>query len=511
MGVVYKARDQDLKRVVALKMIRAEGLSANGLLRFRAEAESIARLRHPHIVQVFTTGSQAGRPFFVMEYLDGGSLAGQVHGRPQPPRDAARLVLLLARAVHAVHQQGILHRDLKPANVLLAAPADEPALNTAWGYPKVADFGLARQVDQVNPLTATGQAVGTPAHMAPEQVRGEPGALGPTTDVYSLGTILYELLAGRRPFHAESHFQLTEQIVHQPATPPSRGQPGISPDLDRICLKCLAKAPADRYPTAAALADDLGHFLAQPPAEQPRAAPPVPSRRRRLAWLLAGAAALALVALAVWLSGHGRSEDSSQEPAPLPTALKVLSLDVKHYANVGGKFSKLLGVLGEDSFTTRREDWVTVQARLSRPAHAYLIAFRPDDTAELCFPGSESEPPPLTDRPRYPLLGDDVIGLTEGEGLAVFAAVVSSQALPAYKSWRPPGPSPWKRHPALPGVVLWQEDAGVQGWTETHPRSKGQKLPGRAGLAELTDWLRRGPQVEAVAAIGFAVAPKGDR
>src|SRR5262249_29191938 len=196
MGVVFRARDRALKRLVAIKQLLHPAPSGEGLARCRAEAEALARLRHPHVVPVYAAGEQGGRPFFVMEYVEGGGLDQKVQGRPQPPADAARLVMLLARAVHAAHQQGIVHRDLKPANVLLAPPADEPALNTAYGLPKVSDFGLSKTLGEDQGRTAGGTVLGTPGYMAPEQASGRPEDVGPATDVYALGVILYELLTG---------------------------------------------------------------------------------------------------------------------------------------------------------------------------------------------------------------------------------------------------------------------------------------------------------------------------
>jgi serine/threonine protein kinase len=499
MGVVYRARDLELNRLVAVKMIRAEDISGEHLARFRMEAEAVARLRHPHIVQIYSTGSDAGRPFFVMEHLEGGSLARRLQGRPQPPREAARLVLLLARAVHAAHQEGILHRDLKPHNVLLAAPADEPALNTAWGYPKVADFGLAKHMGYETALTAPGNVVGTPAYMAPEQLTGRRHQVGPATDVYGLGAILFELLTG-----------------HAPVPPLSLG-PASPPELDGICRKSLAPDPDDRYPTAAALAAALDGFLREQAATTGlgRAPDRARPRFRRAGVLGVAAVALVLLGLVVAFAWRPRPDSPSAADTARPKAsaslpVKVLGLDVRHIANVNGRGSLPRGILGQASFTTHVDDWVTVQARLSQPAYAYLICFRPDGTEELCYPGSVDEPPPRTDQPRYPAPGSEyAYGLNEGAGLEVLALVASSRPLPAYKAWRPPGPSPWKHQPAVPGVVWWDDGAALEGLTELNPRGKGRRVPGRSALAELTDWLRRGPGVEAVAALGFAVESRG--
>jgi tRNA A-37 threonylcarbamoyl transferase component Bud32 len=250
MGVVYKARQLSLNRIVALKAPRA-GPTATAVApdRFRAEAEVVAQLHHPHIVQVHDFGIADGRPFFSMEFLDGGTLADRIKDTVLPARPAAAHVTTLARAVHAAHSSGIIHRDLKPANVLLAND----------GTPKVGDFGLA--------LLMTGETeasgvVGTPDYMAPEQAEGRTEQIGPTTDVYALGAILYRLLTGRPPHEGTTVLEALEQVVSRPPVPPRRLQPTVPRDLEAICLKCLEKRPEKRYATAAALADDIDRFLA---------------------------------------------------------------------------------------------------------------------------------------------------------------------------------------------------------------------------------------------------------
>ncbi len=227
MGVVYRAHDPTLKRDVALKMILDHGsLSAQEQSRFLQEAQVIAQLQHPHIVQIFASGSADGRPYFVMEFIAGGSLTRRLERKPQPPLPAARLVMLLARTVQASHEKNILHRDLKPSNILLApVHAEMPGLNTVWGCPKIADFGLAKRLDQGPALTASGAALGTPVYMAPEQVRGRHADIGFPTDVYGLGGILYELLVGRPAFFGETAFEVMDRVVNQPPDAPGRRGP----------------------------------------------------------------------------------------------------------------------------------------------------------------------------------------------------------------------------------------------------------------------------------------------
>ena len=256
MGVVYKARQTRLNRLCALKIILpGEHNSAEFRARFLAEAETIARLMHPNVVQIYGLGDHEGRPYFEMEYIEGGSLAGRLTGTPWAPGPAARMVAVLARAIGDAHHLGIVHRDLKPANVLL----------TADGEPKVSDFGLARSLGSDIRLTQTGQLVGTPCYMAPEQAEAGAVDVGPAADVYSLGAIVYELLTGHPPFRAATTLQTLDLVRSREPVPPRELQPATPRDLQTICLKCLEKEPGKRYATAGELADDLRRFLDHEP------------------------------------------------------------------------------------------------------------------------------------------------------------------------------------------------------------------------------------------------------
>jgi hypothetical protein len=290
MGVVYQARQLSLNRVVALKMILAGGhADPAALARFKTEPEAIARLQHPNIVQVYEVGEHGGLPFFSMEHCSGGSLAKKLAGTPQPPREAARLVEVLARTMHAAHQTNVLHRDLKPANVLLSGD----------GTPKIADFGLAKLLGEAG-KTHT-EVAGTPSYMAPEQAAGRGKEVGPATDVYALGAVLYECLTGRPPFKGASLYETLEQVMlHEPAGV-RQLQPGVPRDLETICLKCLQKQPGKRYASALELAEDLQRFQ----AGKPIVARPVGAVERAGKWVRRNptVSALAAAVLLVLLGG----------------------------------------------------------------------------------------------------------------------------------------------------------------------------------------------------------------
>ena len=249
MGVVYEAHDPTLGRSVAVKVLDAG--DPTRAARFAAEAGLLARLNHPNVVRVYEAGDHAGRPFLAMELVAGPTLHAWLGGAPADPRTASELIEPLARAVAHAHSHGVVHRDLKPANMLMA---DGPV-------PKVSDFGLASAADDGPRLTRTGEAVGTPAYMAPEQVTGGPAASAPAVDVYGLGAVLYECLTGRPPFAGTRPAVVLARVQFADPVPPRRLHPEVPRDLETICLKCLEKDPARRYPTADALADDLRRFL----------------------------------------------------------------------------------------------------------------------------------------------------------------------------------------------------------------------------------------------------------
>jgi eukaryotic-like serine/threonine-protein kinase len=307
MGVVYKARQIALNRLVAFKMILAGDLASDEQMsRFRTEAAAVARLQHPNVVQIYEVGEHNGLPFFSLEFVEGGSLACRLDGTPLLPRPAAQLVQTLARAIQVAHQHGVVHRDLKPANVLLS-PVCSAADGTGvpgFGVPKITDFGLAKMLDQTAGPTATGDVIGTPSYMAPEQTGQHSQPIGPATDIYALGAILYELLTGRPPFKGATPVDTVFQVVHDEPVSPRRLQTKLPRDLETVCLKCLHKEPAQRYASAEGLADDLGRFL----GGQPVQARQISAWQRAVKWVrrrpaLAGLLAVAALALASLIAG----------------------------------------------------------------------------------------------------------------------------------------------------------------------------------------------------------------
>lgn len=299
MGVVYRAQPTTGDRPVALKMIRG-GLHASEELvaRFATEAQAVERLQHPNVVQVHEVGEHEGLPYLSMELIGGGSLKDKLEHGPLPPRQAAELVRTLSGAVARAHDKQVLHRDLKPGNILL----------TEEGIPKIADFGLAKLLDsEATGHTRTDAVLGTPNYMAPEQAAGQSKAVGPPADIYALGAILYEALTGVRPFVAANRDQVLKLVCQSEPIPPSRHNAGIPAALEDICLKCLEKAPARRYPSAQALADDLERWLAH---QRLRGTPRWQERLGRALWrrkaVVAGGLLLAVAAALLYLSDPKR-------------------------------------------------------------------------------------------------------------------------------------------------------------------------------------------------------------
>ena len=298
MGIVYKARQVRLDRLVALKMIRAgAGARSADLDRFEAEARAVAAIEHPNIIRIFEIGEYGGLPYFSLEFLAGGSLARRIGGKPQPVGEAAQIIEVLARAMDVAHRRGIIHRDLKPANVLIATD----------GTIKIADFGLAKRLEEDSGQTRSGSILGSPSYMAPEQAWGDTRAVGPASDQYALGAILYELLTGRPPLQGMSVLDTLDMVRNKEPVRPTQLLPKLPRDLETICLKCLEKVPARRYSDVAVLAEDLRRFQ----AGEPILARPVSAPERfwrwclRNPWVAALAAAVAGLMVAVTVVSMG--------------------------------------------------------------------------------------------------------------------------------------------------------------------------------------------------------------
>jgi mono/diheme cytochrome c family protein len=366
MGVVYEAMQTSLGRRVAVKMISGVRLGPTQVARFRTEAQASARLQHANFVQIFEVGQVNGRPFFSMEYVDGGSLAQQLKRTRPGPREAAELIHTLAQAIHTAHECGIVHRDLKPANILLSVascqlPVASKDSNTRtslatdnWplATPKIADFGLAKRLGDDSGHTRTGEILGTPSYMAPEQAAGQKEHIGPATDVYALGAILYELLAGRPPFQGATALDSLRLVTTQEPVAPSRLAPSTPPELEAICLKCLEKVAHRRYASARELAEDLRRFLNGQPVKARR----ISTLQRTWKWIRrhpqSVALAVALSALAIfpvlYLIGEYRAQRDlrlkAEEAAPL--AREILHRNCYEcHGQDPGKIKKNLDIL----------------------------------------------------------------------------------------------------------------------------------------------------------------------
>ncbi len=256
MGVVYKARETRMNRLVALKMLSPHA-NSRGRTRLRHEADAIAQLQHPYIVQLFDLIDHDNQLCLAMEFVGGGSLAKKIRGQSLPYYEAAEYVRKLADAMDYAHKRNIIHRDLKPSNILLL---DD-------GTPKISDFGLSKRLDDDTSLTQSGTVLGTPDYMAPEQAEGKIRELGPAADVYALGCILYELLTGQPPFRGEALVHVLDAVRFKKPRPPSQAAPATPRSLELICLKCLEKLPAQRFASAGDLAEDLARFLTHKPIQ----------------------------------------------------------------------------------------------------------------------------------------------------------------------------------------------------------------------------------------------------
>ncbi len=539
MGLVLRAEDTGLGRTVAVKlMLPAVAAKPGAKERFLREARSAAGVEHARVVVIHHVDEWRGTPFLVMPLLAGCSLGTRLKdGPPIPEIEAVRIVREAADGLAAAHTKGLIHRDVKPDNIWLE--------DTAEGtHVRLLDFGLAHS-DEAEALTQPGVVVGSPYYMAPEQAAG--GIVDHRADLFSLGCVLFELLTGSKPFTGSDVLSVLRALANHHPQAPREMDPSIPAPLSELTMRLLEKSP-DRRPASAgevsaelrrveeelAVSGKPGDYARKVGVGEPR---PGPTRLRVRWW--AWAAAVALLGIVgtigreivrdrrpVGETGTPSAGTPGTPPAnpdtparpPALTALRVRAIDVSHFASTPDGHVPI-GVLGEKAFTPALGDRVQVMVRLSKPGYSYLIAFRPDGEADLCFPKDEDTPPPLTDTPRYPLTDGTKVayGLQEGTGLWVFVVVASEKPLPTFKKFqeRLGNPSVWKPMPTVPTGIVWWDDGSstvdhitASGVAHTL-RGKDEELQGPAAtIKRLTDSLRAICQTDTASAIGFSVAQR---
>ena len=502
-ATTYLARDRALQRLVVLK--RYHGVASSG--RREAvlnEGRALARIRSPFVAPCYGVETRGDEIDLVVEYVPGRPLTELTADERADIRRCARLVEQVAGGLAEVHACGLLHRDIKPQNIILG---DD-------GVPRLVDFGLAVPVAS----EALQEVSGSPRYMAPEQARGQGERVDARTDVYGLGAVLYYLLTGQPPHDGKTLIEILEQARDAPIVPPRRINPRVPRALERVCLKAMAADPQSRFQSADALRRALRRYLLT----------------RRVAPVLGAAAVLLALLVPAWafwpgsarplpdgpgraIAGRETTEPRSEPKQPPQADLRVTRFEIPHFPKLDAKHfdPRRVGTLGRNSFAAREDDEVTVRAELSEPAYAYLIAFRPDGTDELCDPDDEDTPPPRKQQPLYPppAKSDERYRLSEGAGLHAFALVVSREPLPSYREWKQRiGPMAWAaRLPCEPGVV-WRDDGqGLQPLLADDTagtRGKGVKARGSGEpAAKLASWLRGLPGVDAVTLEAFPVEP----
>jgi tRNA A-37 threonylcarbamoyl transferase component Bud32 len=465
-GQVYRVIHPELRKEFVLKLAR-RGIAADpvGRERLLREARLLAECAHPNLVKVVDLDFHDGRPFVVMEHVHGLNLEQYAEQRRPGPRAIARLVAELARGADYIHARGIIHQDIKPKNVLI----DEE------NRPRLIDFGLAR-LRHAWTEDATGSAGGTSSYMSPEQARGREDQIGPWTDVFGLGGVLYYLLTGRAVYQGAGGWAALRQASQAEQVSPRQVNSRVPRRLERICLKALAQDPERRYRTAGELGRALRRF-------------------RRRPWMGAvGAAVLGLATLAFFIA-----------PGAPSIAPRVVSLEVKHFR---GEPPVALGTIGVTPGPILFEDDVRVHAQLDTPAYCYLIALDADGTVQLCHPGTDTRPPPRADQIVYPL-ESKYFPLTDGTGFQGFVALASRQPLPSFSRWEGRRGLHWKTVPAN-GAGVWSFHGGnfepLSGGRRGQPRSHtGAPRP----FQEVCEYLQKVPGIDAVEAIAFpVVTPK---
>jgi hypothetical protein len=509
MGQVWKARHRRLGKLVALKLLHPDREhSHDAVQRFVREMKAIGTLDHPNVVEASDAGESDGVVYLAMRLIDGEDLARYVRQRgPLPIAEACELARQVAVGLDYLHGEGLVHRDLKPGNLM----------RTTRGEVKILDLGLARwQRRELAPSTEgptrTGDGMGTPDYMAPEQITGA-AAVDIRADLYALGCTLFFLLTGKAPFdHIPGRYQKMKAHESTPAPDVRAPRPEVPGELAELIARLLAKVPVDRPQAPREVAEALAFWAARPASAFPVA--PKPRRPRRW-WLGLAGGAVAATLLAGILAmtlfrgpGSGGDQSPGPGPGPAPRPPEVMRFDVAHLSR-DGEVSRELGMLGVGSFSTYRGDRATVSVRLSRPAYGYLLAYAADGKEYLLDPPEETRPPGLSDRLQYPPAGKQVeYELDDWVGLHVFLAAVSGEPLPAYAEWkRQHGTASWKGGPVRVGTVWRQVGGDLYAATAADPdvRSPGAVKLGVAPVLGLSEWWRARPGVAQVGLTGFTV------
>ncbi len=511
MGVVYRARHRRLGKDVALKLLAAKSRSEPDLLsRFLREMKALGGMKHPNVVEAYDAGESQGLVYLSMELVEGTDLHRLVQERgPLPVAEACDLLRHAAVGLAYLHGRGLVHRDLKPSNLM----------RTTDGVVKVLDLGLARwRAGEDGSLTLSGVAMGTPDYQAPEQVANA-AAADVHADVYGLGCTLFYLLTGKAPFAHRSSLS-GKMAAHRSEDPPDVRalRPEVPGELAELVRRLLAKDPADRPASAAAVAAALVAFTATNPPPTPlNTGTGRPGSRRRRAWAVAAGLLLAgLLGLGTWyLRGRDGKEPSDVSPPPNDPAPAVagtqrkpltVRLRVLRFSPEGDE-NQLAGEVGKETYRARFDDRVEVEADLSEPAYAYLIAFNPTDKpgeGEQLIPRREAgQAPPRRDH----LATTGFLRLNDGAGLQAFAVVASRQPLPPYAEWRTRRPPlDWGRKRATKGVVRQSDgEKPVRSFFDPGAFRAEEEENDKEVIDKLARALRGLPGVEAVAVVGFAV------
>jgi len=499
MGSVYRGRDPKLERTVAIKVPHFKGreqAQEAARKRFLREAQAAAAIRHPHVCAIFDVGEDDGVPYVVMDFLAGGSLDQRI---PQTGiadcRQAVLWVRQIAEALEAVHAHGIIHRDLKPANILF----------NEKGHAVLTDFGLARPDQAGENLTADGAVLGTPAYMAPEQASLTLGPVGPWSDLFSLGVVLYKMVAGRTPFaETRSAVSLLYQVAHETPPPPRQFRKDLDENLQAIIHKAISRKPEDRFTNAREFADALEGWLENKSGpKSPAVRLKKPRLGKRAARWLAVAAALILVAAAIFYARPWQSDNT--DPAPRSVAnvrLGVVSWDLELYKPGKGTDIHPLGTLEAPGATLpRKNDRFSFKAQFSEPAYPYLVAVNPDGSRELLHPEKGTSVQPVKEF-RFPDSGNNYPYFDQ-EGFQALVLVVTRNELPAFQEWQPRvDPQAWKRSET---EAAWKFD----GERISPMRTERVVLAphGPPALSNLLTALQKLPDLAALRILAFPVKP----